>query len=381
MRSPARSSPRAETIIVLAQAGRQLATAARSAGCVPIVIDRFGDADTQAAAASVSVVAANTEGLLDADEVLAVVARVRRQMPDATVVWGGGLEAQPELLSTLAHEGAVLGSDLAALQWLRSPELLARELATLGVPVPSVVRTAQGDHGWLRKRCAAAGGWHVQPYAPGSPVLPAEYLQRVVTGQSYSCTFLAMHDSIFELGFNQHLNLQPSRAMPYRYGGALAGALLPTEVQQACADYARRITRHFAWRGLCGFDFIADGRDLAVVDLNPRPTATFDLTYPAGAAFAAHLAACRDQPLPALVARQTVRGHLVCYATDAIQIPKSLDWPRWVADRPRAGSVVSAGAPLCSIQAASGNAGATLALLNSRLASIQKITSFGEKPC
>ncbi len=381
LRSPARSSLPAETVIIVAQSGRQLAAAARSAGWVPIVIDRFGDSDTHTAAAAVTVVAADPEGLLDIGDVTTAVARARTQAPAGAVVWGGGLEAQPELLGVLARQGPVLGSDLAALRWLRTPELLARELATLGVPMPRVVRTSQADHGWLRKRCAGAGGWHVQTYVAGSPVLPEEYLQRALPGQSYSYTFLATTEAIFELGFNLHLNLQPSRRMPFRYGGAVAGVRLPASVQRACADYARRIARHFAWRGLGGFDFIYDGRALAVIDLNPRPTATFGLAYPAGPVFAAHVAACRAQPLPPLVARAAIHGQVVCYAADAIQIPKSLDWPRWAADRSPAASVIPRGAPLCSIHAAGRSTRETLALLSARLTRIQKVISCGEESC
>jgi predicted ATP-grasp superfamily ATP-dependent carboligase len=333
-----------------------------------MVIDRFGDADTYAAAATVEVVAAHADGTLNAGEVAAGVARARCQAPRTPVVWGGGLEAQPELLALLAQDGPLLGSDLAALRWLRTPELLARELATLEVPMPAVARTAQAEHGWLRKRCAAAGGWHVQSYTPESPLLTDEYVQRAVPGRSYSYTFLATGESIRELGFNQLLNLQPSVAMPFRYGGAVGGAQLPATVQIACAEIAQRIARHFGWRGLCGFDLVYDGCNLTVVDLNPRPTATFGLAHSASNAFTAHLAACREQPLPALFALPAIHGHLVCYAVDAIQIPKSLNWPNWVADRPRADSLIPAGAPLCSIQAASGKLTDTIALLTARLA-------------
>lgn len=357
---------------MVAQSGRQLAAAARAVGLVPLVIDRFGDVDTCAAAQAVQVVAARSDGALCEGEVEAQVARWRARWPRAPVVWGGGLEAQVELLTALGQDGALLGSDLAGLRILQSPALLARELAALQVPMPAVAREAHAEHGgWLRKRCGAAGGWHVQPYTPGSGLAADEYLQRAVPGRSYSYTFVATNDSILGLGFNQMINLQPSAEMPFRYGGAVAGAALPGSVQSACADFAQRMAQRFGWRGLCGFDFIFDGRDLAVVDLNPRPTATFGLAFTAASTFAAHLAACRHQRLPPLVAQPAVCGHLVCYAVDAIQIPNSLDslnWPPWVSDRPRAGSVIPAGAPLCSINAASGSVLDTTALLSARLA-------------
>lgn len=362
----------AETIIVIAQSGRQLAAAAREAGVIPLVIDRFGDTDTCAAAGAVRIVAGGGGSLCE-NEVRTQVAEWRVQFPGAPVVWGGGMEAQVDLLASLACDGALLGSDLAALRILRCPDRLARELAVLRVPMPAIAQRAQLEHGWLRKRCAAAGGWHVQPYTPGTGLAADEYLQRAVSGQSYSYTFL-ITDSILTLSFNQMLNLQPCATWPFRYGGAVAGAQLPVSVRTACAAFAKRIARHFGWRGLCGFDFVYDGSDLAVVDLNPRPTATFGLAYTAASAFSAHLAACRRMPLPPLVAHPDVRGHLVCYATDAIQIPHALDslagsgWPSWTADRPRAGSFVPAGAPVCSIEAATGEVTDTIALLKVRLA-------------
>lgn len=335
------------------------------------MIDRFGDVDTRAFAVDLTVVDTLPDGTLDEPAVVAQVDRWRAVEPQSCVIWGGGIEAQPALLTALKARIEVLGAPLAAVRALHAPLALAETLRGLAVPWPEVANAPRRETGWLTKRIAAAGGWHVQPYAPGTPLRAGEYLQRRVDGETFSYSFVARGPSIDELGCNRMLNLQPTAAQPFRYGGAVASEL-PSPLRQLCRGVAERLSGYFGWRGLCGFDFVTDGATCQVIDLNPRPTATSHLAYTPASTLLAHVAACRDTPLSPLVPHDDVHGHLVCYAPDPIQIPNSLDWPGWTTDRPSVGTRVPAGAPLCSIHAAARNESATVALLSARLAALRQ---------
>jgi uncharacterized protein len=101
--------------------------------------------------------------------------------------------------------------------------------------------------------------------------------------------------------------------------------------------------------------------------VNPRPTATFDLSLPAASAFSAHVTAgAALSPSSERVAG--ARGHVVVYAPHPIQIPKSLNWPDWCADRPSTGDSIPDGAPVCTLIAEAASASAVEALLHQRLA-------------
>jgi hypothetical protein len=91
----------APPLILLAQSARALAQGARAAGFTPLVIDRFADADTQAAAAECYRIPVTRDGALDPASVLTAVTELRVRHPAAELLWGGGLESQPVLLEHL----------------------------------------------------------------------------------------------------------------------------------------------------------------------------------------------------------------------------------------------------------------------------------------
>ncbi|MGD9602803.1 MAG: ATP-grasp domain-containing protein [Gammaproteobacteria bacterium] len=369
MNSPGRSSGKVAPLVVVAQSGRALAAAARAAGWSPRVIDRFGDVDTAQVAAEVAVAPVDADGALSVAFVVSTLATWRVHGAPY-IVWGGGLEAQPGLLDELSRAGELLGSPRAAIRRLHDPVALAATLRELGIPVPDTREAAPPGPGWLRKRRAAAGGWHVRRHRASAPTLPGEYAQREIPGRAYSFSFVACAGGVEELSFNRPLALQPCAAQPWRYGGAVVDDTLPAAARGQCRDYAVRIATHLGWRGLCGFDFVYDGSRCVIVDPNPRPTATSALAFTPASTFAAHVAACENAPLPPLDPQPGVHGHAVCYAPDAIQIPNSLDWPDWVADRPQPGSLIPAQAPLCTVVAATDRAIGTEDLLAARLAAL-----------
>jgi predicted ATP-grasp superfamily ATP-dependent carboligase len=116
-------------------------------------------------------------------------------------------------------------------------------------------------------------------------------------------------------------------------------------------ETVQRLTAALGLRGLNGVDFILEGDRCFVLELNPRPTATIDL-YDADVEvglLAVHIAACQGT-LPAPVVISNARAHAIVYAGTVLRVPAKPGWPAWCTDLPEPGSVIPAGAPVCSVR-------------------------------
>jgi len=155
------------------------------------------------------------------------------------------------------------------------------------------------------------------------------------------------------IGFNEQWTAGIAQCAPFCYGGAVSGIALPAALQARIATLLGRLTRATGLVGLNGLDFILDaGGEPYVLEMNPRPTATIDL-YEAEFAqglLALHLRACRGE-LPEIRQAQRSRAHAIVYAAQALRVPARMRWPQWCTDIPEGGSLVPAGAPVCSVHA------------------------------
>jgi methenyltetrahydromethanopterin cyclohydrolase len=124
--------------------------------------------------------------------------------------------------------------------------------------------------------------------------------------------------------------------------------LADAEIAEALRAACEAVVAHFGVRGAFGVDAIWDGRDLWVLEVNPRPTASLELFGPG--TFSLHLRGARgerlDGPLPAPCAKVK----LVLFADRDIRAP-ALDW--WpaglVRDIPHPGELIRRGQPVCTL--------------------------------
>lgn len=341
------------------------------------MVDRFADADTRAAATECFRVPVTHDGALDPASVAATVTALRIRYPTAELLWGGGLESQPDLLEQLSKICPVLGSALDAVRVLHDREALRTACAFLGIPVPTESLTAASGR-WLRKRAGQAGGWHVNAVQGDARARDDIYFQAWVPGITGSVTLLVGAANIAVLGFNRLLTRGEHYARDYRYLGAVGHLELTPQMREACVRHASAFARHFGWRGLCGLDFIVgdDGHPV-FIDFNPRPVATVELHAAPGPALAAHLAACRGAWMP-LPVWPGVRAHRIIEADGPIQIPNSLDWPAWVSDRPNPAQRFSAAEPICTAHAVDSTAAQSVALLEARAQELRALLSINQ---
>lgn len=366
IRTPALPTSRPPPLLIVGAAVRAAAGSARRAGFEPWCCDQFGDADLRAISPVVRTVQQFPEFLSHAAE-----------LPDCPVLYTGGLENHPEIISALAETRQVLGNDAATLQAIRDPVAVTETLAASRMPHLEV-RDAQhpppADGTWLLKPRHSAGGkgivvWTAEQAA--SPTLSRpHYFQKRAEGSSYSAVFLGHANSgdVRFVGLTEQLVGAPECHAPeFAWCGNIGPAALPVDVENVIRRLGNFLKWKFNLRGLFGLDLIVrpDG-SVAATEINPRYPASLELLeFATGTPLLLDHCACfgdlpeelslpRWQPKPGLVL-----GRAVVYSPKkaAVKFRFQLSgdayqrWPRY-ADVPAAGAVVRAGEPVCSVYAA-----------------------------
>lgn len=372
-----------KALVIIAVSGRALARSAHRGGWRPTVVDCFADWDTRKLAEACVRVSFRGDGP-DPEQVLAAVRG--NTAAHAAVVYGGGLEGTPELIEHIAALRRIYGNDAAAVRAAGEPATFFALLDDLGVPHPATRSSVPDDAGrWLCKRKRGCGGGHVRPWRATAEVEAADcYYQAYVEGAPMSALFLADGERSEILGFNLQLTAEPAHGRAFRYGGAVARAPLPAPYARMLEHTVSGITRALGLRGMNSLDFIAGADGPVVLELNPRPGATFEL-YDGdvrGGLLALHLDACQGR-LPRAVPwrRQWARAHEIVYAAHSMVVPSGVRWPGWITDRPPAGERIDAGGPVCSVTALGRNPDRARAALRGRRARVDRwLSEFTTRP-
>jgi len=362
--NPPGSMPRNNIYLIIAESGRALAVSAVKAGCQCHVIDRFNDEDTAAVSLSQSRVNTGNHGL--DTRYLSQLPESFIQTPLAGIVTGGGLELNPDWLEELSEDWPLLANTGRTLRDCKSPERFFTMLDEAGIAHPSIsLRPVHSRENWLLKCVAASGGGHIIPYKSGDPVMPQHYLQQRIKGRSFSIVFLADGRQANLAGISETWCRDVS-SNDYRYRGAVSLGGVGRDLLTPFAGLASLITEKYRLRGLCGLDVIVDpAGEIHVLEVNPRPTATFPLHENSGSLFDAHIRAFRGETVR-LPKPETFSAHEVIYNNRSGTMPR-ITWPDWVTDRPLPGEQLVAGQPLCTVHAKAGSLVAVKKLLAERV--------------
>jgi predicted ATP-grasp superfamily ATP-dependent carboligase len=342
---------KSDELLIIAITGRALACSAARAGLAVHVFDLFADADTRNYARTVCRVPG--EGLrFNNARLLALLDEFCRDHPVPDIVVGSGFEDRPRVLDEIARRGRLFGNPAAAVDRAKDPRWFFGLLDTLDFPHPEIALRDPGGAGtWLLKRIGGAGGSHIRRWRTGEVVPRGWYVQHRITGRSCSVVFLADGRDVLILGYNETWTAS-SAASEFTYGGAVSRPELPQEATSLLEAAARQLTRALGLVGLCGLDAIVDVRGTCyLLELNPRPTSTFELHEGRDNLFVAHLDACQGRLPARLATRPRAAAHAVLYSEAEIRIPEGFLWPPWAADRPHPGSVIETGLPVCTVYA------------------------------
>jgi predicted ATP-grasp superfamily ATP-dependent carboligase len=363
-----------EAVLIAAISGRALAESARRGGYVPLVVDFFGDQDTVAAAQAHAQVDGGFARGFREPELMVALERLGARRAPVGIVCGTGFEDRPQVLAHLAQRWRLFGNDADKVARVKNPEIFASVCRGCGVPFPEISLQLPAREGWVAKRRGGSGGAHVVN-ASDSDTRDNIYYQARVPGRPVSALLLANGDSAIVLGISAQWP-SPTFRQPFRYGGAVRPADIPPDVAGRLGKAACRLAAALSLTGLNSTDFMVDGDDFWVVEVNPRPGATLDIFETGGletggcSLFSLHMAACAGDLVDEAPRFDGARASAICYAACDIMAPDRFEWPDWSADRPNGGIAIGAGEPLCTVHSGGAAAADAKALVEQRLAMI-----------
>lgn len=340
--------------LVIAFSARALAASATLAGLKVHVLDRFADQDTQAVAESCQVVTASGQAF-DRECLLGKISGFHDR-PLAGVVYGSGVEQHDDVLEVVRRHWPLMGNDPEVVRTCKDPSLFFPLLARLGIPFPQTMLAppaGQPPGVWLRKHAGGAGGGHIRVVRDNEQSQAGVYFQKLLYGRVLSLTCLAdSHDAAI-LGVNETWAQAPEH-FDFRYAGACTVNDLPGPHAATLQHIFHTLVRATGLKGLCGMDVIEDAHGhYQVLEINPRPTATFELYQERDSLFAAHVQACQGHLDYHVQHPGMLAAHRILYADRNFILPDFI-WPDWASDRPPAGKVLHKNDPLCTIRARGG---------------------------
>ena len=360
---------------IISLSSRALAASAKRGGYAVHSLDCHADSDTRTDAVSAQRLAYGDNGF-DQQALTAAVDRLLAEDPAICFVAGSGFERNPAQLDLIRRRGALLANTSESLGRLNDPAGFKRLLDKHGIRHPATwAGFSQPRPDSLVKRIGAEGGAHVRRAGAALPAGPGHYYQEFIEGEVMSAVLLASGAGVIALGFNRQWQTAGLPGRPFMYAGAITLSRVDIAIRRAVARIAAVLVAELGLRGLLGLDFIRRGSgQIIVLELNPRPPATFELHEHGRALFRRHIA-CFEQGAacfrPAPIAG--TRGHAVLYLARDIDRFPALTWPAWARDRPVAGTTVPAGAPVCSVAARAPAKEAVRRLLKARLRQIKAL--------
>ena len=359
-----------------------LAASARRGGYEVAVLDLFNDLDTRQIAARSEKVPGHEQGLarfvkhalLEAASRLGGLAPLGGLGPLAPgdaypgLVYGAGFEDDTELLRELARGRRLYGNDVATIRSIKDPLRFFSLLKKWAIPHPDISLTRPDDTtGWLAKKIGGSGGAHVVAADRIEDAAPSRYYQRFINGKNYSVSFLANRERALIVGLNEPWSIALGD-WPYCYLGAINRVALADHIVKRVQRNLHTIVKATGLVGLNGMDFIVDGDDYFVIEVNPRPSGTLDLydaDCPEGL-FHWHLQAS-DGLLPErLFDRTAIRAHAVVYTMRSLKLDRDVQWPDWCSDIPERGSAFAPRMPVCMVHAEGDDHDTVKALLHAR---------------
>jgi predicted ATP-grasp superfamily ATP-dependent carboligase len=293
-------------------------------------------------------------------------------------LYTGGVENHPQLVDRMAQLRPLLGTAGAALHEVRNPERLQRVLTRDGLNFPETCFTADGlplDGSWLCKTYRAAGGagvWRLDgAVARERADSERAVFQRHIPGDAYAATFVANSGGeAMLLGVTrQFVGWNPAK--PWQYVGSVGPLSLAVGLLRQIKSMGAVLSTEFNLRGVFGVDFIIDGGDAWIVEVNPRYTASVEVLERAAgkSAISIHVPYCgpyrpaaglRSTGRPFLTASSRVHGKAIVFAPQTVRISpsffkwtmeqtKSADTDPWLADLPNEGEEIAEGRPILTV--------------------------------
>ncbi len=365
------------SIALAGLSARALVQAAVQEGWKAVALDVFGDADTQAVAAQWRPIGCPDALAIDGDRFVAALRGVAQRGDAGGWIAGAGFERRADLLDAGNAILPLIGNTSETVRHVRDPARFFAFLGAHGIAHPAV-DVQRAPMGWLTKDPLGCGGGHIERVAEveGQALPSGRYAQREAAGVPMSATFVADGQSAVVLGINEQI-VRPLGTRPFVFHGVIGPVSVTLGVRRALDAAVQAASRSFGLRGLGSLDFLLEGENVAVLELNARPPASLSLYPSVGASgpLLAHLRACLAHELPVCADSDgVVRGIEIVYAPWHVLIGEAeataiADLPG-AQDLPNPGTQVRALEPLCSVTVCAKSVPRVRALLGQRRAAL-----------
>jgi methenyltetrahydromethanopterin cyclohydrolase len=329
-------------VLIIASSGRMLAEAAAKAGLKPLVIDLYADLDTRSYAVAVRQVASLTR-----EHIAPALADLIDRYGVQHFIYGSGFENHPESLIYLNEHLTLSGNTPDVFVRLQNKAEFFSVLDALNIPYPGIsFKAPDRSDNWLVKPMQGQGGVGIKRYDPQYQSASGSYWQKFQSGTPHSVLFLADGQQAQVVGFNRQWTVGIGENSEFIFSGLMNHCDLAKEQKALVADWLTKCVRSFALKGLNSLDFIHDGEQSHVLEINPRPSASMQLYDDL---LIRHIAASQGVLTDYLQPSSDFRAYQIVYAPLDLRIPARFEWPEWSMDRPKAGVRCRKGQPLCSI--------------------------------
>jgi uncharacterized protein len=387
-------------LLIVGASTRAAAQSAVRAGFRPACADLFADEDLRAIAQ-----------VLPIADYPHDLPQVARAAPPGPWMYTGALENHPQLVAQIAADRPLWGVPADSLSRVRNPQFIADVLSNVGLPCLPVrpdTDPPPADGSWMLKPLRSAAGRGIRVWnheARNSATLrEPHFFQQRSAGTPLSALFLAERGTSRLLGIaRQLIGLESVHTAPFAYCGSVGPIGFPgnsrgsvvasvsdgLEVHPTVGTLQRMgevLAAACNLRGLFGCDFLDDGRNLGLTEVNPRYTASVEVfEYAWGLPLLGwHARACREfieSPVASAALNEDatviepvaetattfegctrIVGKLIVYAPAELTVPAIPEFcvdartvrqqpflmPA-VADIPTVGSVIEAGRPICTV--------------------------------
>jgi uncharacterized protein len=134
----------------------------------------------------------------------------------------------------------------------------------------------------------------------------------------------------------------------------------------------KSLAREFKLKGLGSADFLVNGEDAFLLEINPRPGATIDI-FDSGRSplIQLHLDALMDGKLPRQRLKfSDAKASAIVYAKNGIAVSPRMTWPDWVTDRPKPSEWIDKNRPICTVWARARTQGHAKRLVEQRVGKV-----------
>jgi predicted ATP-grasp superfamily ATP-dependent carboligase len=333
----------ADYILIVANSGRMLAQAAKSAGLKPLVIDKFADLDTQYYAEDFYRIPT-----LSIQHLELAVNHFIEHYGITYVVYGSGFECYPESLCYLNSQLTIAGNSPATFIKLHNKPDFFSILDQLDICHPETVFTAPADaDNWLVKPMQGQGGVNITRYHKNTASELSVYWQKYQQGTLHSVLFLADGQNLQIIGFNTQWSIKLSETEEFIFSGIINDSSLLNKQKLRVTGWLKKIIPVFMLKGLNSLDFIQTGNESYVLEINPRFSASMQL-YNANLLIR-HINASQGELAWYCFWQHSYTAYQIVYAERDVIIPDDFKWPKGYMDLPESGSLIRAGQPICSI--------------------------------